>query len=72
MEKKESKKAFEPKYPLLTRTYVNSASRAKTSANYLNSSLAKVEAKDLGYDEAILLDINGFVSEGSGENIFYM
>ncbi|MEI6158018.1 MAG: aminotransferase class IV, partial [Atribacterota bacterium] len=32
--------------------------------------LAKMEAKELGYDEAILLDMHGFVSEGSGENIF--
>ena len=37
---------------------------------YTNSVLAKREAKFGGYDEAILLDANGFVSEGSGENIF--
>ncbi|MCS7242005.1 MAG: branched-chain-amino-acid transaminase [Candidatus Caldatribacterium sp.] len=55
------------------RIYVNSGSpRAKTSANYLNSALAKMEAKELGYDEAILLDAYGFVAEGSGENIFYV
>jgi len=55
------------------RSYINSSSpRAKTSANYLNSVLAKLEAKELGYDEAILLDVNGFVAEGSGENIFYV
>lgn len=55
------------------RSYINSSSpRAKTSANYLNSALAKMEAKELGYDEAILLDVNGFVAEGSGENIFYV
>ena len=37
---------------------------------YTNSVLAKREAKLGGYDEAILLDANGFVSEGSGENLF--
>jgi len=55
------------------RNFINSSSpRAKVSGNYLNSALAKMEAKELGYDEAILLDVNGFVSEGSGENIFYV
>ncbi len=55
------------------RTYINAGSpRAKASANYLNSALAKMEARELGYDEAILLDKDGFVSEGSGENIFYV
>lgn len=73
MGEKGIKEGIRAKISSYTRTYVNSGSpRAKTSANYLNSSLAKVEAKDLGYDEAILLDINGFVSEGSGENIFYV
>lgn len=43
---------------------------AKTSANYMNSQLAKMEAIDHGYDEAIMLDYDGFVAEGSGENIF--
>lgn len=42
----------------------------KASANYLNSVLAKREAKESGYDEAIMLTENGRVSEGSGENIF--
>jgi branched-chain amino acid aminotransferase len=42
----------------------------KASANYLNSVLAKREATDAGYDEAIMLTENGRVSEGSGENIF--
>lgn len=44
--------------------------RAKASANYLNSILASTEARQSGYDEAILLDQEGFVSEGAGENIF--
>ena len=43
---------------------------AKATGNYLNSQLAKMEALEDGYDEAILLDPAGYVSEGSGENIF--
>ena len=43
---------------------------AKCGANYMNSQLAKMEAIDNGYDEAIMLDYEGHVSEGSGENIF--
>jgi branched-chain amino acid aminotransferase len=45
-------------------------SLAKASGHYINSSLAKVEAVENGFDEAVLLDQRGFVSEGSGENIF--
>ena len=43
---------------------------AKASGQYLNSILAKVESAKAGYDEAILLDPHGHVSEGTGENIF--
>lgn len=43
---------------------------AKVSGHYVNSIIATQEAKDLGYDEALLLDINGFVAEGPGANIF--
>jgi branched-chain amino acid aminotransferase len=43
---------------------------AKASANYMNSQLMKMEALVDGYDEAVALDINGFVSEGSGQNLF--
>jgi branched-chain amino acid aminotransferase len=43
---------------------------AKASGQYLNSVLAKIEATKAGYDEAILLDTHGFVSEGTGENIY--
>ena len=43
---------------------------AKSSANYLNSALAKTEALSCGYDEAIMLNLNGTISEGPGENIF--
>jgi branched-chain amino acid aminotransferase len=43
---------------------------AKTTGNYVNSSLAKVEALNAGYDEAIMLAPNGLVAECTGENIF--
>jgi branched-chain amino acid aminotransferase len=43
---------------------------AKAGGNYLNSQLAKMEAVLDGYDEAVMLDIDGYVAEGSGENIF--
>jgi branched-chain amino acid aminotransferase len=43
---------------------------AKASGQYLNSILAKTEAQKAGYEEAILLDQHGHVSEGSGENVF--
>ena len=43
---------------------------AKASGQYLNSVLAKIEASKAGYQESILLDHQGFVSEGSGENIY--
>jgi len=45
-------------------------SLAKACGNYINSQLIKLEAKRNGYDEGIALDTYGFVSEGSGENIF--
>jgi branched-chain amino acid aminotransferase len=44
--------------------------QAKAVSNYTNSILANMEALDEGYDEALLLDAAGFVSEGAGENIF--
>jgi len=54
-----------------TRHHVNvSMTRGKISGHYVNSILAKREAKADGYDEAILLDPEGYVSEGTGENIF--
>jgi branched-chain amino acid aminotransferase len=43
---------------------------SKTTGNYVNSSLAKVEALKAGYDEAIMLNLDGLVSECTGENIF--
>jgi len=49
---------------------VSTPPMAKACGHYLNCAAAKVEANLNGYDEAILLDSNGFVSEGTGENIF--
>jgi branched-chain amino acid aminotransferase len=43
---------------------------AKATGNYLNSVLGKLEAVKDGYDDAVMLDMAGFVSEGTGENIF--
>jgi branched-chain amino acid aminotransferase len=43
---------------------------SKTTGNYVNSSLAKVEALNAGYDEALMLNAQGLVSECTGENIF--
>lgn len=44
--------------------------KAKANGNYMNSIMANTEATHNGYDEAIMLDANGFVAEGSGENVF--
>src|SRR3546814_19365835 len=53
------------------RQYVNaSLCRAKANANYLGSSMALNEVLRDGYDEALMLDPEGFVAEGSAENIF--
>jgi len=54
-----------------TRHHVNiTMTQAKAVSNYTNSILANMEALDDGYDEALLLDATGFVSEGAGENLF--
>ena len=54
-----------------TRHHVNiSMCKAKATGHYINSTLALQEAIDCGYDEALLLDNEGYVAEGSGENIF--
>jgi branched-chain amino acid aminotransferase len=54
-----------------TRHHVNiTMCKAKATGNYMNSMLALREAVDAGYDEALLLDTEGYVAEGSGENIF--
>ena len=54
-----------------TRHHVNvMMTKAKICGNYVNSVLAKREAVKMGYDEALMLDTEGYVSEASGENIF--
>jgi len=54
-----------------TRHHVNIAMcKAKANGNYMNSMMALQEAMACGCDEALLLDVNGFVAEGSGENFF--
>lgn len=65
------KKGIRVKVASFIRSHVNSnMTRAKVCGYYVNSQLAKKEAILCGYDEALLLDEDGFVSEGSGENIF--
>ena len=44
---------------------------AKVTGHYVNSILASQDAKDKGFDEALLLDLNGFVAEGPGANVFF-
>jgi branched-chain amino acid aminotransferase len=64
-------KGIKIKVSSFTRHHVNSAmTRAKVCGYYVNSQIAKKEAISCGYDEALLLDAEGYVSEGSGENIF--
>ncbi|MBF0558215.1 MAG: branched-chain amino acid transaminase [Nitrospirae bacterium] len=65
------KNGIKVKVSSFIRNHVNSnMSRGKISGYYVNSQIAKKEAIACGYDEALLLDTEGYVSEGSGENIF--
>jgi branched-chain amino acid aminotransferase len=65
------KRGIRVKTSSYTRHHVNiTMTQAKAVSNYTNSILANMEALDDGYDEALLLDVSGFVSEGAGENIF--
>jgi branched-chain amino acid aminotransferase len=65
------KKGIRCKISSFARHHINiSLAKGKMTGQYTNSVLAKREAKFGGYDEAILLDSNGYVSEGSGENLF--
>ncbi|MBI3605796.1 MAG: branched-chain-amino-acid transaminase, partial [Nitrospirae bacterium] len=65
------KNGIRVKISSFARHHVNiSMTRAKVTGYYVNSQLAKIEAKELGFDEALLLDPDGFVAEGPGENIF--
>lgn len=64
-------KGIRVKTSSFSRHHVNvSLVRAKASGYYINSILANQEALTDGYDEALLLDTDGYVSEGSGENVF--
>jgi branched-chain amino acid aminotransferase len=64
-------KGIRAKVSSFTRHHVNIAmTRAKISGQYVNSILAKNEVKASGFDEAILLDPEGYVAEGTGENVF--
>jgi len=65
------KNGIKVKVSSFRRSSINSTmSKAKAVGNYLNSQMAKVEALECGYEEALLLDDNGLVSEGSGECFF--
>jgi branched-chain amino acid aminotransferase len=64
-------KGIRVKTASVARHHVNvTLSRAKMSGTYPNSVLATLEASQHGYDEGLLLDVNGLVAEGAGENIF--
>lgn len=66
------RKGIRAKISSYNRSYINSTStKAKIGGNYVNSVFAAMEVAADGYDEAILLDTNGYVAEGPGENIFW-
>ncbi len=65
------RRGIRAKIASFTRHHVNvGMTKAKISGNYVNSILAKKEVTAMGYDEAILLDTEGYICEASGENIF--
>ncbi|UCF30761.1 MAG: branched-chain amino acid transaminase [bacterium] len=65
------RKGIRTKIASFARNHVNAVmTKAKINGAYVNSILAKREAIQAGYDETIMLDTEGFVSEGSGENLF--
>jgi len=67
------KKGIKTKISSYARSYINSISqKAKICGNYVNSIFAKMEAIEAGVDEAILLDTEGYIAEGSGENLFWV
>ncbi|SKA76996.1 branched-chain amino acid aminotransferase [Paucidesulfovibrio gracilis DSM 16080] len=64
-------KGIRVKCSSFTRHHVNvMMTKAKSGGNYVNSVLAKTEAVADGYDEAVMLDPQGYVAEGTGENLF--
>lgn len=65
------KNGIRAKISSYTRHHVNvMMTKSKVSGNYVNSVLAKAEVKNAGYDEAVMLDTEGYIAEASGENIF--
>ena len=65
------RRGIRAKIASFTRHHVNvGMTKAKICGNYVNSILAKKEVTAMGYDEAILLDTEGYICEASGENIF--
>jgi branched-chain amino acid aminotransferase len=65
------KNGIRAKISSYTRHHVNvMMTKSKAAGNYINSVLAKSEVKNSGYDEAVMLDAEGYVSEASGENVF--
>jgi len=65
------KNGIRTKISSFARNHVNAMmTKAKINGAYVNSILAKREAIQAGYDETIMLDTDGFISEGSGENLF--
>ncbi len=65
------KKGIRAKVSSFTRMSVNAfMTKAKATGSYINGVVAKMEARKLGYEEAILLDAQGYVAEGTGENTF--
>src|SRR4030042_79957 len=66
-------KGIRAKVSSYTRHHVNvMMTKAKIAGNYVNSVLAKREVMKLGYEEALMLDTEGYISEGSGENVFFV
>jgi len=71
MDPEASSRGIKVRTSSFTRHHVNiTMCKAKANGNYMNSMLALQEALACGYDEAMLLDSEGYVAEGSGENIF--
>jgi branched-chain amino acid aminotransferase len=67
----EIRKGIRAKVSSFSRNHVNAAmTKGKINGSYVNSVLAKWEVKQAGYDEAVMLDTEGYVAEASGENIF--
>ncbi len=67
------KNGIRVKVSSFARLHVNvTMTKSKTCGDYVNSTLAKSEAIACGYDEAVILDTSGFVSEGTGQNIFIL